>query len=330
MNKQLLMMIMLAPLALGACGGKSETDEARPTQARQDHVEGEEGPHEEGESHGQDERAERGDDIELSAEEITAAGIDVVEAGPAKIRESLPLYGVIAPNAERVREVIARYPGVIRTVTKQVGDAVRQGETLATVESDESLETYPVVAPIAGVVTARSANPGEQTADKVLFTVADLSSVWVELSLFPRDLAKVRIGQPVRVSNADAGMGAEGKITYVAPLGTAASQTLAARVLLENAERRWAPGLYVTAEVTLSETQVNVAIRNQALQTLEGRNVVFARTGNGFDPHPVRLGRTDSEHTEIVEGLAAGESYASRNSFILKAEIGKGEAEHEH
>lgn len=330
MKKHLLMMMMLALLALGACGDKGGSDARPEAEAERGHAEEPDEGHGHAEAHENERSAEGEGHIELSAAQIAAAAIEIVEAGPANIRETLPLYGVIAPNAERVREVIARYPGVIRTVTKQVGDAVRQGETLATVESDESLETYAVVAPIAGVVTARSANPGEQTADKVLFTVADLSSVWVELSLFPRDLAKVRLGQLVRVSNSDAGITAEGKITYVAPLGTAASQTLTARVLLDNAERRWAPGLYVTAEVVLSETKVAVAVRNQALQTLEGRTVVFARTDDGFEPRAVRAGRADSEHSELLDGLTAGESYASRNSFILKAEIGKGEAEHEH
>ena len=99
-----------------------------------------------------------------------------------------------------VREVAARFPGVIRSVAKNVGDPVRQGETLATVESNESLQRINrhVAADRRG--TARNANPGEQTGDRVLFTVADLSTVWVELSLFPRDSRKVRVGQIVRVS----------------------------------------------------------------------------------------------------------------------------------
>src|SRR3546814_2807966 len=82
-------------------------------------------------------------------------------------------------------------------------------------ESNESLQTYSVVAPLAGVVTHRIANPGEQTGDKVLFTVADLSTVWVELSLFPRDLAKVKVGQAARVKAGDSGKSADGTIVYV-------------------------------------------------------------------------------------------------------------------
>jgi cobalt-zinc-cadmium efflux system membrane fusion protein len=273
---------------------------------------------------------ERGRDVVgLTADQIKTAGIVIEAAASADIHESLPLYGVIAPNAERVRDVAARFPGVIRGVTKRVGDTVRQGETVATVESNESLETYAVAAPLTGVVTARNANPGEQTGDRVLFTVADLATVWVEVSLFPRDVARVRVGQSVQVRNAETGQVAEGRVVYVAPFGSSNTQTLIARVQLDNSDRRWPPGLYVTAAVTLATNTVAVAVRSEALQTLEDRPVVFVRTQAGFEPRRVRIGRSDGARTEILDGIAAGESYAAANSFILKAELGKGEAGHE-
>lgn len=333
MNSKLMLLLIALPLALTACGGADEPAAAAPSaaQAEAGHEEGKEekghgeAGHEEG-GHGEEE----GGHIALTPEQLKATGIRLMQAGPAGIRETLPLYGVIAPNAERVREVAARFPGVIRNVNKKIGDAVREGEALATVEANESLQTYAVAAPLSGVVTARSANPGEQTGDKVLFTVADLSTVWVELSLFPRDVAKVRTGQKVRVKSNDAGLEAEGTVVYVAPFGQAANQTLTARVLLDNAQRRWAPGLYVTAEVTLAETQTPLAIRNEAVQTLEGKSVVFVQGEEGFEPREVALGRSDGEFAEVVSGLKAGESYAASNSFILKAELGKGSAEHGH
>lgn len=305
-TKLLLMMIVLMP-ALLACGSSERSAAAH-----------EDGAHERDIEH-----------IELSAAQIEAAAIGQVAAGEARIRETLPLYGVIAPNAERVRDVAARYPGVIRSVARQVGDTVRQGERLATIESDESLETYVLSTPLAGVIIARSANPGEHSGSKVLFTVADLSTVWVELSLFPRDVSQVRVGQRVRVTNAEARMSGEGRVSYVAPFGSTASQTLTARVLLDNPGRRWAPGLYVTAEVTLGEVTVPVAVRNEALQTLQGP-IVFVRNAHGFEPRSVRFGRADGEHTEVLEGLVPGEVYAARNSYILKAELGKSDAGHEH
>jgi cobalt-zinc-cadmium efflux system membrane fusion protein len=313
-------MITLLPLALAACGNKEGTEAA---------------PRADGQKHGAAEHAaaEHGEGqqhIELSAAQIKAAGIEVAKVGQVQIREVLPLYGAIAPNAERVREVRARFSGAIRSVSRRVGDSIKQGEELATVESDESLETYKVVAPLTGVVTERNANPGEQTGAKALFTVADLSSVWVELSLFPRDLPQVHVGQQVRISSPDAAMSAMGKVVYVAPFGTTASQTLTARVLLDNPDRAWAPGLYVMAEVVLAESPTPTGIRSEAIQTLDGRTVVFAKTKDGFEPRPIRIGRSDNEHSEVLEGLSGGEHYAARNSFILKAELGKGEAEHDH
>lgn len=268
--------------------------------------------------------------IKLAMGQIASAGIQLAQAGPASIRETLPVYGTIAPNAERVRDVTARFPGVIRSLQRKVGDSVRQGEALASIESNESLQTYSLVAPLNGVVIARNGNAGEQSGDKVLFTIADLSTVWVELSLFPRDVSKVRVGQGVRVKSNDIGLSGEGKIVYVAPFGTSSSQTLSARVQLDNPERRWAPGLYVTAEVTLTESQVPLAVRTEALQTLEANSVVFVKNAAGFEPRPVRLGRTDGQWIEVADGMAAGETYAAANSFILKAELGKGSAEHEH
>lgn len=314
----ILLTFLLIP-ALTACGGEPAAEPAAPPSAADAEAGHEEGDDGDAASH-----------VELTAAQIASAQIGIATAGPASVRERQPLYGVIAPNAERVRDVSARFPGVIRSVTKRVGDPVRQGETLATVESNESLKTYSVIAPLSGVITARSANPGENTSDKALFTVADLSTVWVELSLFPRDIATVRVGQAVRVRGADNAQSADGKVVYVAPFGSSASQTLTARVLLDNAERRWPPGLYVTAELTLATTPVPIAVRGEALQTIEDRTVVFVRNEDGFEARTVQVGRSDGEIAEILSGIESGESYATGNSFILKAELGKGSAEHGH
>jgi cobalt-zinc-cadmium efflux system membrane fusion protein len=311
-------LLTLAVLCLFACGddpsgGSKDTRVAEET----------------GGKHAEDDSHERGSvNVKLTAEQIASSRIGLAISGPASIREHLPLYGVIAPNAERVRDVTARFPGVIRAVTKRVGDSVRQGEALATVESNESLQTYSVVAPLSGVITARNANPGEDTGDKAIFTVADLSTVWVELSLFPRDIAKVQVGQQVRIKGADTALRADGQVVYVAPFGSSASQTLTARVLLDNQDRRWPPGLYVTAELTLASTTVPIAVRSEALQSIEDRTVVFVRGEDGFEPRAVQVGRSDGETSEVIAGIAAGEAYATANSFILKAELGKGEAEH--
>ena len=320
MTNKLLCALVSLPLWLSACG---KNDEAVSALAEEPQAAAEDAHEESGHD-------EEGRNVELTAEAAQAAGIELAQAGPAMIRQVLPLYGTVQPNAERMRAVTARFPGVIRSVSKKVGDAVREGQTLATVESNESLQTYPVVAPLNGVITMRSANPGEHAGDAALFTVADLSTVWVELALFPRDLSKVRVGQDVRVKGADSDHTGDGKIVYVTPLGESTSQTLTARVLLDNSASRWAPGLYVTGEVTLSVAEVPVAVKTSAVQTIDGQPVVFGRTDEGFEPRQVTLGHSDGDVTEIRTGLAAGANYVARNSFVLKSELGKSEAGHEH
>lgn len=340
------LLLAAACLAVAGCGNPDTAPPREASASHDDHDHGGDHDHDHDEEHdeshadGEHHEDEHDEDhheeagaaglIRLTPAQVRAADITLATAAPATLRERLPLYGVITPNAERVRDITPRFPGVIRSVRKRPGDAVRQGETLATVESNESLQTYALASPLAGVVTARNANPGEQTGDRVLFTVADLSTVWVEVALFPRDRTRVQAGQSVQVRSGETGQVAEGKVVYVAPFGSASNQTLAARVLLDNAEGQWAPGLYVTVDVTLARQEVPVAVRNEAIQVLDGAPAVFVERPGGFQPVPVETGRSDGEATEIVRGLAAGERYVAGNSFILKSELGKGEAAHEH
>lgn len=311
--------VLVASLTLAGCSANDPAPAAAAA-GEKGHAESAEHEHEH-EGEGQ---------VQLDGDQLKAAGIGLAEAGPASIRETLSVYGSIAPNAERVREVAARFPGVIRRIDKKIGDAVREGETLAMVESNESLRTYAVPAPIAGVVTERHANPGEQTGEKRLFTVADLSTVWVELSLFPRDRARVKVGQDVLVRSPDAGISATGRVVYVAPFGSSASQTQSARVQLSNADRKWAPGLYVSAEIVLSQSAAPLTIRNEAIQIMEGQSSVFIEEKAGeFRPVPVKIGRSDGEVSEVLSGVAAGQRYATANSFILKSQLGAASVEHE-
>ncbi len=284
--------------------------------------------HEEPEEHGDEH--EEGARVTLSAKQLAAAGIEIGVVGPASIRESIQLYGVIAPNAERVRAVSARFPGVVLETRRKIGDSVREGDALALIESNESLRSYTLKAPISGVITERNANPGEQANDQPLFTIADLNTVWVELSLFPRDVPRVKLGQEVIIKGPDNRQLTDGRVIYVAPFGRTANQTLSARVLLDNKDGNWAPGLNVTAEVTISESTVPLAVQSTAIQYLESRPVLFILHDGEFEARPVSPGRSDSVTVEVTGGVDAGDEYAVTNSFILKAELGKGSAEHDH
>jgi cobalt-zinc-cadmium efflux system membrane fusion protein len=278
----------------------------------------------------EDDHADEEGRIALTQEQIRRAGLTLDRVGAASIRETLPLYGRIVPNAEREHAVAPRFPGVIQKVTKQVGDPVKAGETLALVESNESLKPYSLTASLTGVVTRRNANVGEQTGDRTLFVIGDYSTVWVDLAVFPRELAKVRVGQVVEIENRNTATTGAGKIIAVSPVGSSASQVTIARVLLDNAQGQWVPGLFVNAEVVVAESAVSLTVREEAVQIVEDRSVVFVAEGDGFEARPVVLGRGDGVMREVLQGLAAGESYAAANSFILKSEMGKEGAEHGH
>lgn len=265
----------------------------------------------------------------IAADVARAAGIGTTTAAPGIISDELVLYGAIAPDATRVRTVNARFPGVIRTVTRNVGDTVRSGEALATIESNESLQTYTVTAPIAGTITARHAAPGEQTDTDALFEIADFSSVWAELDVFSRDRARLRTGLPVAITS-DNGHAATGTVDYLAPVGNRASQSVTARVVLANADGAWTPGQFVEGRVTIATTPVELAVPLSALQRFREFDVVFAQVGDEYEVRMLTLGRRDAAHVEVLDGLAPGTVYVTDNSYLIKADIEKSGASHDH
>jgi len=268
--------------------------------------------------------------IELTQEQIKHAGIGLSQVAPGNISAILPVYGVITSNAEQIQSVSARFEGVIRSVNKKIGEQVHKGETLVTVEANASLKTYAVLSSISGVITKRNANIGEQTADRVLFVVEDFSTVWVDLSLFPQDAGKVKLEQSVRIKSTNNSNSGDGNIIYISPLGNSKNQATTARVLLGNKDNLWKPGLFVNAEITLSENVASTVIQSEAVQMLEGETVIFVKGEEGFEPREITLGRTEGEISEVLTGLNVGETYVAKNSFVLKSEMGKEDAEHGH
>ena len=165
-----------------------------------------------------------------------AAGIKVETAGPATLVETISLYGRIVAADSHRRDVSARFPGVIRSVRKRLGDTVKAGETIAVIESNESLQTYTVSSPIGGVITERNASDGEQTADRALFTIVDPNVVWAELGVFQHDRARVRPGAAVPVKGT-APISLKGRVDRM-DVQAGANQMVTARVTLKNPRRR--------------------------------------------------------------------------------------------
>jgi cobalt-zinc-cadmium efflux system membrane fusion protein len=269
--------------------------------------------------------------VTLDPAQLEAAGVTVATAGAATIRARVALYGRIAANEDRLVHVMPRFPGVVRSVGKRLGDAVARGDLLAVIESNESLQPFELRATLAGTVIAKDVSPGEfVTSDRELYAIADLDSVWVDLDVYRRDFGRLRVGQPVRVDAGDGAPRVETVLAYLSPIGSPNTQTLLARAVLANPDRSWRPGLFVTAEVEVDARDVPVAVAIEAIQRVRDRDVVFLAADGVFEAQPVELGLRDATHVEVVSGLAAGQRYAAEGSFILKAEAGKSGASHDH
>lgn len=276
------------------------------------------------------EKEEHSEGITLSDAKVAAAGIELATASSAVLRDSLLLNGVVQPNQESLVQVTPRFPGIVREVRKRIGDHVQKGDVLAVVESNQSLTPYELKAPLAGTIIDRQTTLGEYVSEqKPAFVVADLSTVWIDLSVYRRDLARVHTGDQVFIDPGDGGKPIETRVAYVSPVGSSATQSALARAIVPNPDLRLRPGLFVTARVTLSERKVAIAVKSSALQTIENRAVVFVRSGDKFEPRDVEIGERDPQFAAITFGVLEGDVYAAGNSFILKSEMGKGAADND-
>ena len=195
----------------------------------------------------------------------------------------------------------------------------------------ENLARYEIRSPLDGTVIARHVTIGESvTAEDRIFDVADLSSVWVDITVYATDLAAVHDGQEATVQSSDLGRQVSGRVSYVGPLVGQDTRAATARIVLPNSDGRWRPGLFVTVRLVREATTVPLAVSAGAIQTFRDWQVVFVRYGDWFEARPLKLGRSDGKWVEVLKGLSPGEQYAAVNSFALKAEIGKLGATHDH
>ena len=194
-----------------------------------------------------------------------------------------------------------------------------------------NIARYEVRAPISGLITEKNVALGQTLKeDEHIFTIADLSTVWVAVTVYPKDLDVIKVRQKATVKAIASDIEGKGVITYMTALIGGQTRTATARVELENRDGRWRPGMFVNAELVAEEIPVPVAVSADAIQTIRDWTVVFGRYGQYFEARPLELGRSDGKMVEVLEGLRAGEKYAAGNSFALKAELGKSGATHEH
>jgi cobalt-zinc-cadmium efflux system membrane fusion protein len=212
-----------------------------------------------------------------------------------------------------------------------VANASQKLKALGAAPGSPDLNRYELRAPFDGMVVEKHLALGEAVKeDANVFTLSDLSSVWADVSVAAKDLPLIRVGDKVMVHSSAFEGATTGTVAYVSALIGEQTRTATARVVLPNPKLSWRPGLFVNVEVVAGEVQAPVTVAASAIQAFEGREVVFVEVPGGFQARTVKLGRTDGQRTEITSGLQVGQRHASTNSFVIKAEIGKASAEHEH
>ncbi|MDN5835956.1 MAG: efflux RND transporter periplasmic adaptor subunit [Nitrosospira sp.] len=198
-------------------------------------------------------------------------------------------------------------------------------------KQDRTLARYEIRAPISGLIIAKDIAQGQTLKeDTTIFTIADISTVWAQLTVYPKDLDVVKLGQTAIVRATASDIEGEGVVSYISALVGAQTRSATARVVLDNKDGDWLPGMFVTAELVTEEIEAPVAVSVDAIQTLGDNSVVFGRYGKYFEARPLKLGRSDGTMVEVQSGLSAGERYAAGNSFAVKAELGKSGATHDH
>ncbi|MBR0936434.1 efflux RND transporter periplasmic adaptor subunit [Bradyrhizobium jicamae] len=198
----------------------------------------------------------------------------------------------------------------------------------------ESLRTQFLRSPIAGRVSERRVDLGgligREGQESELFVIVNLDDIWVDLAVSPEDIGAVHEGVTVRIRAVGTENEASANVIFVSPLLDRETRNARVIATLPNMDHRWKPGTFVTAEVPLGGAPSTVIVPKKALQTIKGAPTVFVRDADGFEARSVRTGREDDDDIEILAGLAGGETIALDNTFTLKAELEKDDAEHDH
>lgn len=265
--------------------------------------------------------------VEIDRAMAKKVGIQTRIAGNANIERHLQTFGRLVTPPDQTVQVRARFPGVINLVAFNVGDIVKKGDVLAVVESNESLQTYFVRSPINAVVQTRMANTGETTADTPLFILTNNDRLWAEFKLFPGQRNEVKRSQEIHIIHS--GHDHESVVSSITPSAQGEPYVLA-RAILDNTNTEMAPGDLVSGNIVVERVSVPLAVDNRALHSFRDWTVVFIQVGDVYEIRPLELGRSDSQMTEVLAGLNAGDHYVVENSYLIKADILKSSASHDH
>ena len=268
---------------------------------------------------------------EILEEVAKVSGIKIEKAEGRRIISSIPIRGKVTPSEHKIAHVVPRFSGVVREGRKHIGDTVQKGEILAIIESNQSLQPFEVRSQISGTVVNGHVIVGEYVPENQwIYIVADLSEVWGDFFMPLRENSSLVVNQKIEISTVNGDITTEGVVSYVAPYADERSQSQLLRVVIPNPQSKFLPGMFVVGNLVTSERSTKVAVKKTAIQNIRGHKVVFRQVGNIFEAAPIELGVSDGDWIEVLSGLLPGDSYVSENSYLIKADILKSGASHDH
>lgn len=281
---------------------------------------------------GHDDHGESDGLVRITDVGLETSGITIKAAKKMGMQLSLNVNGYVVPNEYQTSHLKPRYPGVAKMVYVQLGQIVKKGQRLATIEANGSETNFDIKASFPGTVIEKDLVMGQfVSTNHEMFQVSNLDTVWVELSIPENFVGRIKKGMQVTVTNWAEKVQASSTISYLSSTIYEDSQSVMARIEIKNSEGHWRPGVFVKA-VILTETMPNVlSVERESIQILDEKKVVFIEQEEGvFKPQPIELGKHNSERVEVLSGLKEGDRYVASNSYILKADFLKSEASHEH
>ena len=258
-----------------------------------------------------------------------AMNIETEFVESATLHQTIKVYGKLVLPADAKRTIQARFEGEIKQVHVGLGDAVKKGQLLLTIESNESLKSFQINAPIAGIISQQLANTGEQTNSRNLLEITQPNKLLAELSVFPMDMSKVIKDAPVILT-----VNGYNTIIYSVisdkRLTVRDDQARLFLVEIDNSDGSLNAGLFVSALIEIDTFDVPLAVKRIGLQSFRDFTVVYAKVGEQYEVRMLELGREAGEWNEVLSGVDLGTEYVTTNSYIIKADIEKSGASHDH
>jgi len=249
---------------------------------------------------------------------------------PQTLNQTLTVFGKLVLPANAKKRISARFAGQIKKVKVNLGQYVKKKQLLFVIESNESLQPYHIYAPTEGIITNLNATVGEQARDQTLLTITNTQKLVAELAVFPQDeRKKIKVGAVVTIQGVTEDTVYTGMIAdSLIELNQEQAKTY--RVFVDNSKQLFTVGQFIQADIMIDSFLAQRVVKRSGLQPFRDFTVVYIKIQDEYEVRMLELGRQAGEWVEVLGGIPAGAEYVTENSYIIKADIDKSGASHDH